>query len=169
MYSASRNLGGGILLDCHEIDLLTWLLGPVGSVNCRLTNTGSIDIETEDLVCMTLEFRSGVIGTLQLDYLQRPCARRFHITGTKGTVIWDYLEHSVSCYSSEHKSWTRWHNPIGYDLNNMYIEQAKHFIDCISYGSTLMTPLSHAAHVLAVIDAARLSAADNGSHKVPTL
>lgn len=169
MYSARRDLGGGILLDSHEIDLLTWLLGPVKKVNCNLLTTGSIEIETEDLACMNLEFSSGILGTLQLDYLQHPCARRIHLTGSNGIAIWDYNEHIVSCYSYSEKVWRRWPNPLGYDLNSMYLDEAKHFLSCIAAGDTVETPLHQAAHVLAVIDAAKLSAAAAGATMEPIL
>jgi len=162
MYSARVELGGGILLDNHEIDLITWLLGSAHKVNCRSTTTGSIEINTEDLVCITMELRSGVIGTLQLDYLQRPCARRIHLTGSEGIAIWDYMGNEVTCYTNKHGKWSAWKNPLGYQLNNMYMDEMKHFLDCIKYNKDPMTSVIQALHVLSIINAAKSSAANFG-------
>jgi len=163
MYSSRRELGGGALLDSHDLDYLTWLLGPVASVGCRTATTGTLDIDTEDLASMTLAFRSGVLGTLQLDYLQRPYSRRVHVTGEAGTLIWDAVENELSHYSPREQAWRRWKPPMSYDLNRMYIEEMQHFLECVRKGAQPLTPLEQGAHVMAVLDACRRSAARGGA------
>lgn len=162
-YSARLDLDGGALFDSHEVDLLTWLLGPVASVNCRIARSGTLDIETEDLVCMTLAFRSRALGTLQLDYLQHPYCRRIHITGSRGTLVWDALENEVVHYSAADKRWHRWKTPLAYEINQMYVEEMRHFTSCIEGAATSWTPLGHAAHVVAIYDAARASSSRGGA------
>src|SRR3989441_10890115 len=58
--------GGGALINqgVHTLDLLLWLLGDVERVYAK-TITALHQIETEDTVVATLEFASGVIGTLE--------------------------------------------------------------------------------------------------------
>jgi predicted dehydrogenase len=163
MYSARRELGGGALLDSHDVDYLTWILGPVAAVSCRIAATGKLQIDTEDLACMTLAFRSGVLGTLQLDYLQRPYSRRVHVTGEAGTLIWDAVENELSHYSPREQAWRRWKPPVSYDLNRMYVEEMQHFLECVRGGGTPLTPLRQGAHVMAVLDACRRSAARGGA------
>jgi len=162
-YSARRDLGGGALLDSHELDLLAWLLGPVATVSCRLARTGTLEIDTEDLVCMTLAFRSGALGTLQLDYLQRPYGRRVHLTGSKGTLIWDAPENELALFTAASGHWHRWRTPLSYDINQMYVDEMRHFTECIAGQVETRTPLQQAAHVIAVFDAARASAARGGA------
>jgi predicted dehydrogenase len=163
MYSSRRELGGGALLDSHDVDYLTWLLGPVASVSCRTATTGTLDIDTEDLAAMTLAFRSGALGTLQLDYLQRPYSRRVHVTGESGTLVWDAVENELSHYVPREQAWRRWKPPVSYDLNRMYIEEMQHFLDCVRQGRAPLTPLAQGAHVMAVLDACRRSAARGGA------
>ena len=161
-YAARHKLGGGALLDSHEIDYLSWLFGPVVSVSCRLVTTGTIDIETEDLAVMTLRFTNGVLGTLQMDYLQRPVARRVHVTGTKGTAVWDVLEQHTTVYDAERGTWTVHALPFNYDLNQMYIREMTHFLEAVQARTATVTPFAQGRHTLQVIDAARESARDGG-------
>lgn len=163
MYSSRRDLGGGVLLDSHELDYLCWFSGPVATVSCHSMASGTLDIDTEDLAVLTLLFANGAMGTVQIDYLQRPYARRVHVTGSAGTALWDFTEGLVRLYDAASKQWSEELTPEGYDLNTMYMEQMTHFIECMNSGAATITPLEHAAHVLAVLDAARRSAEAGGA------
>jgi UDP-N-acetyl-2-amino-2-deoxyglucuronate dehydrogenase len=84
--------GGGALINqgVHTLDLLLWLLGDVQRVYAKAI-TALHKIETEDSVVATLEFASGVIGTLEAATSIYPgYARRLELSGSEGTVI---LEH----------------------------------------------------------------------------
>lgn len=74
----------------HTVDLLLWLMGDVRRVSAR-SITALHDIEVEDTVVATLEFRNGAIGTLEAATSVYPgYPRRLELTGSEGTVI---LEH----------------------------------------------------------------------------
>ena len=86
--------GGGALINqgVHTLDLLLWLLGDVERVYAK-TITALHQIETEDTVAATLEFSSGVIGTLEVATSVYPgYARRLELTGSEGTLV---LEHDT--------------------------------------------------------------------------
>jgi len=162
MYSSRAALGGGVLLDSHDVDYLTWLAGPVRTIACRTTRTGTLDIETPDLACLLLTLASGAYGTLQLDYLQRPYARRVHLTGSRGTAVWDYPEGRVRHYEAAAGRWHEHPTPEDWDLNQMYVDEMEHFLECLIEKRATVTPLSQALHVLAVLDRARASSAAGG-------
>lgn len=84
--------GGGALMNqgIHTIDLLLWLLGDITRVYAKAV-TALHRIEVEDTLVATLEFASGVIGTLEASTVTFPgYPRRLELTGTEGTII---LEH----------------------------------------------------------------------------
>jgi predicted dehydrogenase len=162
MYSSRTALGGGVLWDSHDMDYLTWLAGPLSAVSCRTARTGTLDIETEDLACMLLAFKSGAQGTLQMDYLQRPYARRVHVTGSQGTVVWEYPEGEVRHYQVNDKMWRTYPVPEGYELNRMYIDEMRHFLERVAARKPTITPLSQAVHVLMALDRARASSEKGG-------
>ncbi|HZE70430.1 MAG TPA: Gfo/Idh/MocA family oxidoreductase [Pyrinomonadaceae bacterium] len=84
--------GGGALINqgVHTLDLLLWLLGDVERVYAK-SITALHQIETEDTLVATLEFSSGVIGTLEAATSVYPgYARRLELSGSEGTLV---LEH----------------------------------------------------------------------------
>jgi predicted dehydrogenase len=56
--------GGGALLEhsIHAVDLLCWLFGPAVRVSARSRSVFGYDVE--DVAALTIEHRSGVVGTL---------------------------------------------------------------------------------------------------------
>ena len=81
--SARRETGGGVILDLiHELDYVTWLLGPVSQVGCFADQISSLEIETEDVAAMILKFKEGMIGTIHLDYLQDRKSTRLNSSHT---------------------------------------------------------------------------------------
>ena len=81
--------GGGALINqgVHTVDLLVWLMGDVARVQAK-TITGLHQIEVEDTVVATLEFRNGAIGALEAATSAYPgYPRRIELTGSEGTVI----------------------------------------------------------------------------------
>jgi len=83
-YSASRKEGGGVLLDLsHELDYLNWLLGPWRRLAVIGGKYGDLEIESDDVCCMLMEFAGCPAVTLQLNYLDRG-GRREIIVNKKG-------------------------------------------------------------------------------------
>lgn len=100
--SAKKETGGGVMLDLiHEFDYLYWLIGPAESLCCQYSNSGALDIETEDVCEVLIRFRNSVIGTIHLDYLQQKLIRNCMITGQQGTVFWDLSTSQVRWINSE--------------------------------------------------------------------
>jgi predicted dehydrogenase len=74
----------------HTVDLLLWLMGDVKRVYAR-TLTALHEIEVEDTVVATLEFRNGAVGTIEVGTSIYPgYQRRVEVSGSEGTIV---LEH----------------------------------------------------------------------------
>lgn len=146
-YSARRDLGGGVVFDSHELDYLTWLLGPAEAVAGFASRTGALEIETEDVAGACLRFPGGAVATLQLDYLQRDPRRRYHLTGVEGTAEWDLQSGAVRIYRAADRR-TEAVDCRTEDLNAMYVDQMRHVLDGARSGVQPVTPLSHAVRVL---------------------
>ena len=71
----------------HYVDLLHWLLGPVESVQA-IMGTLARNIETEDTGVMSIRWRNGAIGSVNVTMLTYPQNYEGSITilGEKGTV-----------------------------------------------------------------------------------
>jgi predicted dehydrogenase len=86
--------GGGTLIEhsIHDLDLLTWLLGPVASVRALTRNFSGYD-RVEDLAVVLLEFESGAAGTLTSTWHHvdsRRSTRLLEITFERGLF---HIEH----------------------------------------------------------------------------
>ena len=99
-------MDGGALMNqaSHYVDLLTWLFGPINEVFafCR---TQARKIESEDSAVVTLNWKEGTIGTLNVSMLTYPnnLEGSIVIIGENGTVkiggvavneilIWDFKD-----------------------------------------------------------------------------
>ncbi len=82
--------GGGCLMNqgIHTVDLMLWLAGPVSEVFARTATAAHERIEVEDLVCATLTFANGALGTLFASTATYPgFPARLALHGTEGTAI----------------------------------------------------------------------------------
>jgi predicted dehydrogenase len=141
-YGARKDLGGGVLLDLsHEIDYVVWLLGKVKKVFGIVKQVPELKIETEAIAEMILEHQSGAISSIHLDYASRDYIRNCQIIGEKGNLNWDFgkLEQS------------------GFDKNQMYVDEVKHFIEVIEGKDKLLITSAEARHVLEIVEVAKES------------
>ncbi len=82
--------GGGCLMNqgVHTVDLMLWLCGPVREVYARTATAAHERIEVEDLVCATLTFANGALGTLFASTAAYPgFPVRMGLYGTEGAVV----------------------------------------------------------------------------------
>ena len=145
-YSARVDLGGGIVLDTHELDYMTWLFGNACEIKGFTAHSGSLDIETEDVACACIRFDSGVLATLHVDYIQRSYQRRYHISGDEGSVTWDVRSNELQLYRADSGETSVEY--MAEDLNAMYVRQMQHVLAGIKGKVAPVTPITHAAKVL---------------------
>jgi predicted dehydrogenase len=158
-YSACSRLGGGVILDAiHEIDYIHWLLGDVVSAACLAGKLSQLEIDTEDLAAMLLRFESGAIGEVHLDYVQRAYSRTCQLIGEEGTIHWDYAAGEVRWYSAHTKQWQVFSDPPHWNSNQMYVDEMKHFLNCLAGTERPMVDVFGAARVLQIALAAKASA-----------
>lgn len=158
-YSARRDLGGGVTLDAiHELDYIRWMLGEVEQVVGFSGKLSHLEIETEDTAGILLRFASGTIGEVHLDYVQRAYSRTCQIIGDEGTVRWDYSTGEVRWYSAERKNWQVFSNPPDWEPNKMYLDEMRHFLQCLAGQDRPSLDVFEAARVLEIALAAKESA-----------
>jgi predicted dehydrogenase len=159
-YSASRELGGGVILDLiHELDYLYWFFGPVRQVFCMAGHHSSLDIQTEDIAEILLVFESDIVASVHLDYVQRSASRTCHIIGEEGTIRWDYFANQVEVFDAALSRWLAFAQ-VGFERNQMFIDEIKHFLACLEGRQTSVIDVREGKRVLEIALAAKASAAD---------
>jgi predicted dehydrogenase len=82
--------GGGVLLTqgIHALDLLLSFAGEAAEVKSYSTTTPVHRMETEDLVCAALRWRSGALGVVQATTCAYPgFSEKIELVGTAGTAL----------------------------------------------------------------------------------
>jgi predicted dehydrogenase len=130
-YSGRRELGGGAVLTfSHELDALCWLLGPPRSLSAMAAHVSSLDIDTEDVAEITLEFEGGALGSVHVDYVRRPPRRTLELVGEHGVLRWDYHAHRVEMYTAESGQWCVEEGDPTWSRNQMYVDELRQFVEC---------------------------------------
>lgn len=134
-YSAKKELGGGVLLDLsHEIDYVLWFFGPVKKVSAKLQMAPELNIETEAIAGLQLEFISGIKADIHLSYASHQPARFCEIKTSDQLFRWDYQPN-----------------------NEMYLEEMKHFIKVVKGQEKPLVTVADGINVLKVIETAKIN------------
>jgi predicted dehydrogenase len=82
--------GGGVLLTqaIHTLDLMLDLAGPPARVSSLVRTSPLRRIDTEDIACATVQYRSGAVGVVDATTVAYPgYPERVEIAGTKGSAV----------------------------------------------------------------------------------
>lgn len=136
-YSARKDLGGGVVLTlCHPLDYIRWMFGDVNSLWAFTANRSDLGLEVEDVAEIGLLLRDGVIGSVHLDYFQRPSSHSLEIICSNGMIRWDNQTGIIEMYDAKCETWKSDPPPIGFERNQMFLSEMKHFLDVIR-GNTI--------------------------------
>jgi predicted dehydrogenase len=135
-YASLPDLGGGVALTlCHPFDYLRWLLGEVSGIQSLSGSLGGLGLNVEDTVECLLRFQSGAIGSLHLDYIQRPGVHRLEIIGERGTLTWDNADGAVRLSSANPDGspgeWLVFSPPEDFERNTLFMDEMRHFLAVI--------------------------------------
>lgn len=158
LYSSRSDMGGGCVLDgIHEIDLARWFLGDVKEVFCRTEKISSLEIDVEDMASIVCKHESGPVSEIHLDYFQRTYERGCRIVGENGTIFWDFRQKQVRWYDAATDQWTNFEQKPDWDTNQMYLDEMRHFIQCVQDRKPSTHPISEAIEVTRIALAAKSS------------
>lgn len=158
-YTARTELGGGVILTLiHPLDYLYWLFGPVTRTHASTVRIPSLKTNTEDdLAEITLEFHSGIIGQVHLDYWQQPPVHTLRVWGERGSAQLDFLSGILKWEFHEGRRESE-SVPSGYDRNSMFLDEMKHFFGCVERRESSSIPLNDGIAVLEIALSAKQDA-----------
>jgi predicted dehydrogenase len=150
-YSARRDLGGGVTLTLiHPLDYLYWIFGPVIQTKAMSSKVPSLGTEVEDDYAeITLRHRPGIISQIHLDYLQKPPVHTLTVWGEKGRALWDYHAGSL-VWLDPTGAESRETVSRGFERNYLFLEEMRHFLECVNGCRNTMVPLEDGIEVLKI-------------------
>ncbi len=161
-YSARRELGGGVILTLsHPLDYLRWLFGDIEAVWAFASQLGDLALDVEDTAEIGLRYQSGVLGSVHLDYNQRPPAHTLEIVGTQGVIRWDNAEgavHLLSTRDSGQEEREIYSPPQDFARNDLFLEEMRQFLAVARGEEQPVCALDDGIHALRLALAAQQSA-----------
>lgn len=133
-YSAHAEMSGGVPLEgVHEIDCARWFLGEPSMVLAMTGRVSQLEIDTDDVAEILVRFASGAMAEIHLDYLRPRRGRSCELIGDEGLSIWraEGKHPERSSLELHRLDGRNEQQAFDMDLNEMYIEEIRHFLQCI--------------------------------------
>jgi predicted dehydrogenase len=158
-YMADAKQGGGCLLDeSHAIDYMRWLLGEISEVSAVVDRVSSLEISADDIADLTVRFASGTVGNIHMDLFAWNMHSHFELLGEEGVIQWRRFENEVRVFDPKANRWEVF--PFSCQLNDMYVEEARHFLDCVWGNAIPKCDGWDGLKTMKVIEAARRASAE---------
>ncbi len=143
---------GGVILDSfHEFDYVFWFLGLPKKLSCHKAKVSSLEIMREDIADINLDY-NGAMANIHVDYLRRKYKRSCEFIFENATVLWKYKADEqreiVEAYAVEGQK-ILLDNAL--DVNKMYAEEMRHFLDCVTGSANPTLGLSQAEKELKLV------------------
>lgn len=131
-YAARRDLGGGVVNTLsHPLDYVRWLFGEVCSLTGTTAQVSGLALDVEDLAEITLGFENGVVGSVHLDYIQRPPEHTLAIIFERGLIRWDNASGEAQVYAADSTSWETLRPPEDFERNQLFLSETAHFLEVL--------------------------------------
>jgi len=130
-YTLKKEMGGGIILDSsHELDYLIWIFGKPESIQANFVLTDILPSNSEAICDVILKFPENILSTIHMDFVRRKYKRTLEILTESAVLEWSLEENIVKIFESKLNSSKI--ISLNESINDMYIEELNHVIDCIT-------------------------------------
>lgn len=146
----------------HPIDYLRWIFGEFNSVSAKMGGQKALGIEVEEMVEATVRFKSGILGGMHVNYLQRPPELFLEIIGSEGRISWNYLSGELKLYQTEDQTWEFYPLKEDFSRNDLFLEEMQHFVQVAAGRTAPLCSLDEGIKVQKII-AALYQAAEDGT------
>lgn len=158
-YAARKSLGGGVVNTLsHPLDYVRWLLGEVDSVSAKTAHLSALDLDVEDVAEITLGLGHQLLGSVHLNYFQRPAAHWLEIVGEMGQIHWDNATGAAQIYSAPDKRWISVNPPVGFERNDLFLGELRHFLAVLRGEANTLCDLEDGVRTLVLTEAVHQAA-----------
>lgn len=128
-YAARKDLGGGVVNTLsHPLDYVRWLFGEVKNISAVTGQLSDLEMDVEDAAEISLNFANGCLGSVHLDYFQRPPAHWLAINCKEGHIRWDNDTGIAKVFRVEKDEWDIIEPPKAFERNHLFLDEMRHFI-----------------------------------------
>lgn len=150
-YSARKSKGGGVALDLsHEIDYMCYLFGMPISWKAVKAKVSDLKIDSDDIFEGLYSYENNFVCNVHMDYLQQIKKRDLRISGSKGTLICDFIKKYIKIIRDDGEVVIDDENL--FDLNKTYMDELKHFIESVKNRNEPYISLEDGINVLRLLE-----------------
>ena len=161
-YAGKKTLGGGIILtQIHDIDYLYWFFKNPDHVFSTSGKFSNLKISAEDYCASIIKFPKKITTELHLDFFQGPEFRSFKIKGTDGILSWNSIDNEIKFYNNRKKQWCVIYKLKNYQRNKMYVDELKHFLNCVKNRTKTINTLNDGIKTLNIALAIKKSSQES--------
>jgi len=158
-YMSQAKQGGGCVLDeSHAIDYMRWLLGEIVEVSAVVDHVSSLEMDTDDIADLTVRFASGCVGNIHMNLFAWNMHSHFELMGEDGVIQWRRFDNEIRLFDPKANRWEIY--PFTCQLNDMYVEEARHFVACVRGEAVPRCDGWDGFKTMKVIDGARRASAE---------
>lgn len=160
----------------HDVSIMLYL---VGELPAQVTARGQsfLNGTVEDVVFVTLEFGSGVLGHVHASWLDPSKTRQLTVVGSRKMVVYDDVAaegkvkiYDKGVYRKDEAGYGEFQYKVhSGDIMMPRLEMAEplrlecqHFVDCVRSGNQPLTDGTNGLHVVRVLQAAQYSLESGG-------
>ena len=96
--------------------------------------------------------KNNTVAQVSFDLFSRTPRIYLEITGSKGTIIWDRVEHKIKIFNKKNNSW-KIEKYTKKNFLDMYPKQADYFYKCFKYKKKNFNNIKDALETQKIIDA----------------
>jgi predicted dehydrogenase len=168
----------------HDVAIQLFLIGEAGRDSVSAIGRAFLQPDIEDVVVASLSWRSGIVGTIHVSWLDPHKTRQLTVVGTRRMVVYDDVsEHKLTVYEKGFDRVPRLGDRMDFDalsaphfkprqgavtmpycpVREPLSVEVEHFLDCIRNERRPETDARHARAVVNVLEAAQASLKQGGA------
>ena len=156
-YSAHSEMGGGVMMDSiHELDYLTWLLGPPVHVSAELEQISDLELDVEDVALAIVSLSSGALAQVDLNYFEPSYRRGCLLVGAGASADWDWSRGTIEI--RERAGGETQTISVACDVADTYTREVEQFAEAVRGRGAPRTTAEEGATVVRLAAAMRASA-----------
>jgi len=125
-YSASKRLGGGVLLDLsHEFDYISYLFGQIDEIKGFFGRASEVTVDAEDFADVSIKTKKMICVSLHINFLSRLNERMFIVDYEGGYMVGDLIESKIEASNGNKKETMTFSS----DRDAYFKEQTQYFFN----------------------------------------
>ncbi|MDO8522303.1 MAG: Gfo/Idh/MocA family oxidoreductase [bacterium] len=138
VYFSKKKTGGAREMFPHELQWLNFLVGSrIAHASGIVAKVSELSMNADDVYSAVVRYKNGIIGSVNIDLLNRTATRTLRIVGSLGTLEWDWLLRTITILKPKGKSRVirlksekklKHYNTT----ENIYIAEMKAFLDAVN-------------------------------------